>query len=187
MSPLLRFWKNIRRATATRRTPANRRATTRFRPRLEALEDRLAPAVLVWTGATNNSLWSDPGNWEEGKTPYTTPEVDAVVFPRSAAPRLSIHDGPPTTLHNIEFLDSGYTITGGDLILDMFGVVCKAPGGTNTLDVRTLTMAGEPNLVPKLYVDFNNNLVVRSSLAGNQVEMLVGESFHRQLARQQQQ
>ncbi len=35
----------------------------RLRPRLELLEDRCVPAVIEWTGAANNHLWSDPHNW----------------------------------------------------------------------------------------------------------------------------
>src|SRR5262249_30796135 len=36
------------------------------RPRLEALEDRLAPAVHEWTGLGANNLWSNPQNWTNG-------------------------------------------------------------------------------------------------------------------------
>jgi autotransporter-associated beta strand protein len=40
-----------------------RPAPGRLRPRLELLEDRCVPAVIEWTGAANNHLWSDPHNW----------------------------------------------------------------------------------------------------------------------------
>src|SRR5688572_27306761 len=38
----------------------------RIRPRLEVLEDRLAPAVHEWTGQGANNLWSNASNWTNG-------------------------------------------------------------------------------------------------------------------------
>src|SRR4051794_18119371 len=43
-----------------------------LRPRLEALEDRLAPAVQEWTGQGANNLWTTNANWTNG-----SPATDA--------------------------------------------------------------------------------------------------------------
>jgi len=40
-----------------------------FRPRLEALEDRLAPANIVWSGAGADAIFSNDANWVGGVAP----------------------------------------------------------------------------------------------------------------------
>jgi autotransporter-associated beta strand protein len=57
---------------------SKRRSSFRLQP--EALEDRLAPANAVWTGAMNN-LWSVGGNWSGGTGPGGAPDAnDVAVF-----------------------------------------------------------------------------------------------------------
>jgi autotransporter-associated beta strand protein len=57
---------------------SKRRPSFRLQP--EALEDRLAPANAVWTGAMSN-LWSVGGNWNGGTGPGGTPGAnDVAVF-----------------------------------------------------------------------------------------------------------
>jgi autotransporter-associated beta strand protein len=49
--------------------------------RLEALEDRLAPAVDFWTGTAGNGLWSSGGNWISGGIAGVAPRNgDTLVF-----------------------------------------------------------------------------------------------------------
>src|SRR5262245_49171960 len=110
MSLLLRFWRNSRRATATRPTPANRRPPARFRPRLEALEARLAPATHVWQGALSSS-WSDARNWIEGGSPAGDSDA-TLIFPASNVARLtSSNDLPGTTrIWAIGLQRDGYTL-----------------------------------------------------------------------------
>src|SRR5689334_16042231 len=43
-----------------------RRRLTPFRPRLEYLEARLAPATHTWTGLGGNNLWTTAKNWTGG-------------------------------------------------------------------------------------------------------------------------
>src|SRR5262249_42884601 len=138
MSPLLRFWRNTRRATATRRAPASRRAA-RFRPRLEPLECRLAPATLTWTGAVSE-LWSDYRNWAGGITPSTTPEADDLIFPRAVVPHKVSNNDLGAVISSITFDDSGYRLIGGDILfgfeapLRIGTIISKAPSGTNTIE-----------------------------------------------------
>ncbi len=61
------------------RNRAQRPSAARFQPRLEALEQRLAPATYVWAGVPlhmSSHLWSDPLNWaviDSPDRPPTTP------------------------------------------------------------------------------------------------------------------
>src|SRR5579871_6603957 len=60
-----------RKAAATKAArPSN------FRPLLEQLEDRLAPATDIWTGA-NGANFNNPGNWAAGTVPVAG---DDLVF-----------------------------------------------------------------------------------------------------------
>jgi autotransporter-associated beta strand protein len=166
MSPLLRLWKNALHALAAQQATAKRHPRARVDPRLEPLEDRLAPATLFWTGAASQ-FWSDPNNWAQHMTPYNTPEADLLIFDRTGARRESFHDGSPTTIDGIVFLDSGYTIRGGDLTLTGSALIgASAPGGTNTIENRTLTIP------TSILVDVapNNDLRVRSTISGGMID-----------------
>src|SRR6516164_9085877 len=48
--------------------PCRRGRPATYKPRFELLEDRMAPAVTVWTGAdfAHNLNWSNPANWSNG-------------------------------------------------------------------------------------------------------------------------
>jgi autotransporter-associated beta strand protein len=165
MSPLLRLWKNALHASATRQAAAKRRRRARVGPRLELLEDRLAPAILTWTGQVS-ALWSDAGNWAEGTTPYNTIEDDRLIFPRTGARRESFHDGTPTEISDIFFQDSGYTIQGGDLTLTgLASIFDDTPGGTNTIENRSLTIA--TSIV--FDINPNNELRVSSTISGGTI------------------
>src|SRR5262245_48200458 len=174
MFPLLRLRKNASHKGTTQRMPARGRPRPRFRALLEPLEDRLAPADLTWTGQVSE-LWSDARNWAEGTTPYATPEADALVFPRTGARRVSDHDGPATTIARIAFEDSGYTIRGGDLALvDVGEILSYAPGGTNTIENRTLAISIGLSDVG-FGVDANNDLRVSATISGGRGIFLGGE------------
>lgn len=114
-------------------------------------------------------LWSIPANWAGGITPYMTPEADDLIFPRTAAGRVSNHDGPDTTIRDITFEDSGYTIRGGDLTFAPSALILsRAPGGTNRIENRTLAIPPVPVLG---HINFNvlsnNNLQVSSTISGS--------------------
>jgi hypothetical protein len=66
------------RGSDKRRPAAVRR--TRARLRLEALEDRYAPAVVNWTGNGDGVAWSDARNWDNGGAlPDNTSDVRIAV------------------------------------------------------------------------------------------------------------
>jgi hypothetical protein len=51
------------------------RRRARFRPCLEALEDRLAPAIVSWTGLAGDGNWSTPANWSSRAVPTAADDV----------------------------------------------------------------------------------------------------------------
>jgi autotransporter-associated beta strand protein len=145
------------------------------RPLLESLEDRLAPATLTWTGAASAN-WSDPANWLEGTTPYATPEADNLVFPRTAARRVSNHDGPAKQIKSITFQDAGYTLMGGDLSFAQgpggpgVGIFDDAPGGTNTIENRSLGIPVDQFFgFINVSMSANDALQVSSAISGGQL------------------
>jgi hypothetical protein len=54
--------------------------------RVEALEDRLAPANVFWTGAGDGVNWGDAHNWSSGALPGAADDVTI-----QAAPDVSVH------------------------------------------------------------------------------------------------
>src|SRR5437868_5228570 len=85
------------------------------RPRLEALEDRLAPATLTWTGAVSN-LWSNPSNWSGGAPRVDT--IEDLIFPAGASNLTNVNDigAPGLLLQTITYTGSGYTTTGNGFV-----------------------------------------------------------------------
>ena len=90
----------------TKRRPAPGRARPHsFRPRLEALEDRLTPAIHTWTGAVNSN-WSVPGNWTNG-TPTSVQGTFMFGEPgngvQAGKPAKLTYYGWVTLQHQVEF------------------------------------------------------------------------------------
>src|SRR4051794_2270531 len=77
------------------------------RPRLEFLEDRLAPATFTWTGAGTNNLWSNPLNWAGGVAPNPGGGVDTLLFGPGAVRKTAANDIPNAWFAGIQFTDSG--------------------------------------------------------------------------------
>jgi hypothetical protein len=102
----------------------------RIRPALEALEERLVPAVDAWIGSVNaqgqvSDTWSNPQNWSLGAVPQAG---DTVLFTHNVRPTVVngqvVFQGPitynchvdvPATVAGIT-VDSTYGVGGGDLI-----------------------------------------------------------------------
>src|SRR5205085_4265246 len=74
-----------------RSVPAPSRRQRSCRPRLERLEDRLAPATHTWTGAVNVE-WTYNQNWREEVAPYQDTDADLVFPEGNIGYFTSIHD-----------------------------------------------------------------------------------------------
>src|SRR5262249_2852664 len=100
--------------------PAHSRAGSRPRSacslRLEALEDRLAPATCIWDGGSLvNSNWSTAANWVGDVAPV--PGVDDLEFPSAAARKANTSDFVGATFGGIAFTGSGYALGGNPVTL----------------------------------------------------------------------
>src|SRR5436305_494734 len=74
---------------ATRTAAAGRGVLVTFAvPQVEALEDRVTPAMSIWTGAVSDS-WADPRNWAGNVAPQSE---DNLVFPAGATRFTSTND-----------------------------------------------------------------------------------------------
>src|SRR4051812_46875600 len=83
-----------------------------FRPTLERLEDRLAPATVSWIGPGSGN-WSDAANWSRGGVPGPG---DNVVINTASDATITIHSGDDLSV-NALMTGSKDTlaITGGSL------------------------------------------------------------------------
>ena len=99
----------------------------------EELEARHAPAItFTWTGTGGNSNWSTGANWIGGAAPDgMASKVETLVFPAGLAPgatKVAINDLPVDGVYaSINFADTGYTLSGNEIILGSTGV----PGSGN--------------------------------------------------------
>src|SRR5262249_4113198 len=108
-----------------------------FRPRLEALEDRLAPATRVWDGGSPlNSNWSTAANWVGDVAPI--PGVDSLEFPASAARKANTNDFVGATFLGLAFTGSGYALGGNGLTLG--GNLSAGPSTANNAINLGLTL-----------------------------------------------
>src|SRR5258708_1233698 len=97
------------------RRPANRTAKLQrhiYRPRLELLEDRLAPAVINWIGGSGD--FNDASNWNGGAVPG--PNDDAVInVPGITVTYSSGSDTVKSLTCNDAFVLSGGALSAGTL------------------------------------------------------------------------
>src|SRR5262249_36116755 len=85
------------------------------RPRLEQLEDRLAPAVAVWDGGSLDSdHWSDPLNWAGDVAPHPG---DDLVFAAAADQFTAVNDFPPGASFSSITLEASYDLRGNAITL----------------------------------------------------------------------
>src|SRR5207302_1976423 len=80
------------------------------RPAFDLLEDRLAPATSVWSGASlATSNWNDPVNWVGSTAPRAG---DDLVFPGGAARLVTTNNFPANvTFHSFTIAGGGYTLS----------------------------------------------------------------------------
>lgn len=124
----------------------------RARPCLTALEDRLVPAQIIWTGNGTNNLWVNPKNWNLNRVPAMDDQVILASDP-------TVFDPTSDTAKNVCVLDRVNNI-GLPLRVDDYGkaeynVVVKnlligGPNNAFTFIVKncTLTVLSDSNPVP---------------------------------------
>jgi hypothetical protein len=121
---------------------ARRPRTSTYRPQVEYLEPRLAPANHVWTGAAGDHAWSNAGNWTGG----TPGAGDVAVFDTSNGGTnidASIDPGFAGSVQGIDIENYTGTITDGlgSLFIGTNGVTQKS--GSFSLGANTLFVKGD--------------------------------------------
>jgi autotransporter-associated beta strand protein len=89
--------------------------STSFCPRVETLEDRLAPASHVWVGAASN-LWSNAANWSGGAPSASEAHV-ALTFPAGASHLDNQNDISGLHVQSLTFSGDGYVVTGSGITI----------------------------------------------------------------------
>ena len=86
-----------------------------YHPKIEVLEDRLAPATFAWTNGAGTGVFSNAANWANALTGAagTPGNGDSLVFPLAAGvtPGTVTDDlAGTTTFASITFLSAGWTL-----------------------------------------------------------------------------
>ena len=156
-----RFFRMIRFFAATERAPQRR-----TRLRLEALEDRLAPATLNWIGGSGD--WNTAANWLDATTQTNHVPVagdDAVI---NVAPSITVTHSTGT--HTVQSLTTSnpFTLSGGTLSIGATVQVNNAftlDGGT--LSGGTVNFAGGQTLSIVSFNTINTNRLTGVTVNGD--------------------
>jgi hypothetical protein len=109
--------RNLRRRLRMARRSGSRAGgrAPRYRPQLEGLEDRLAPATWTGMGCPTNPDWSNPANWLNSQLPQSG---DDILFPAKVLPAglTSVND-LLLAVHDLTFAGTGYNVSGRSLTL----------------------------------------------------------------------
>src|SRR5262245_20505645 len=122
-----------------------RRARPRYRPQLEWLEDRAAPATHVWSGAAG-SLMSNANNWSSGGHPASGESTPVIlVFPKTQVSQSVIDDISGLFVDQIQFTGAPYTLGGTGVTLNLTGLTSSRPNiedqvGGNGFSATSLTL-----------------------------------------------
>jgi autotransporter-associated beta strand protein len=108
---VLSFWRRwLPRPSRSSRRAAARRPGTHLR--LEALEDRLTPAMHTWTGASSSTVnWSDPTNWSGGAPAANETNVVLNFGAAGALQKANTDDIAGLVVTQFNFTDAGYTLS----------------------------------------------------------------------------
>src|SRR4051794_17290162 len=94
--------------------PKQSLARSFFRPRLEELEQRLAPATHTWTG-TAGTLWPNANNWTGGAP--APGEADVILHVSGGINPSNTNDIAGLTVRSILFSANGFSLSGNDITL----------------------------------------------------------------------
>src|SRR5262249_50686437 len=138
-------------------TPTGRKP--RQPPRLELLEDRLAPAAHQWIGSVSN-LWSNPGDWFGG-APAPNETTLVLVFGIGASNPSNFNDISGLSPQQIIFQSGGFTLNSTSLTLAGNTTVDNrqpVTGSTNTINLGLNLGADSSSAHDHLFLMSNNIL-----------------------------
>lgn len=144
------------------------------KPRLESLEDRLAPATFTWTGAGTTANWSNPANWQQGMAPSgqvnSSGYGDDLVFSAGAKQTSPINDITNGTFNSITFAGSNYSISGNAIFLGTAaansGYLIGNSGAMNDTISFNIQMGVTGNAFQYFTVNSNSVVTLSGKLSG---------------------
>jgi uncharacterized delta-60 repeat protein len=110
---------------------------SRFQPRCEQLEDRFAPAVLVWDGGGANAFWNNRVNWVGDVAPRAG---DTLVFGEATSKVAVNNFAAGTRFAALKFEDDGYTLSGNRIALT--GSLSALPNAGSNVVNLPITLVG---------------------------------------------
>jgi autotransporter-associated beta strand protein len=136
--------------------------------RLEALEDRLAPATDTWTGLGADTSWSTVGNWSSSQVPQAG---DDLVFP-AVVQNASTNDlAAGTAFNSITFSGSGYNLSGAAIVLGSAtagsGSLLASAGTSNNTIALDVQLGGAAGNQQDFTVNSSATLIVSGQVSGS--------------------
>lgn len=102
------------------RQPKSSRLSSRWRPRLELLEDRFMPAVRTWDGGALSNNWTNANNWVGNIAPVAG---DDLIFPAGNFDKTADNDFANGTSFRSITLGGGYTLKGNRVFVGVGGII----------------------------------------------------------------
>src|SRR5262245_5364992 len=114
----------------------------RSRLQLEALEDRLVPAIFIWDGGGSDNNWTTAANWDGNQVPGVGADL---VFPVNAQRKTNNNDLPAgRNIGSITFEGDGYNLSGNLIDLRRSGTIINATNSTGSNTINFQINMGEP-------------------------------------------
>src|SRR5437763_1288414 len=120
---MLRNWIDRllqRTCTCSRQERRSSGRTTRYRPRLEHLENLILPSTITWNGNADHSSWHLAGNWDLNRAPQAGDDVAIPAVAGTAAvnliPGVSATIDSLTSALPVNLQGGTFTTTGGGAV-----------------------------------------------------------------------
>jgi autotransporter-associated beta strand protein len=146
--------------------------------RLELLEDRLAPATFIWTGAASDPNWSTGLNWSGGTAPRGLGGED-LVFPSGSQNFNSVNNLVSTgvvtpTFNSITISGNTYTLSGDTPLEKVLltstatsGSLIVGGGGGINSNITMDVILGRTGGTQFVSIDSSADLTLSGHLSGN--------------------
>jgi len=152
-----------------------------FRPNFEHLEDRIAPATYLWTGAGPNAFWNDASNWTlngAAAVPVTNGTAD-LLFPGGAAQITTSNNNfaAASSFHSLTIDAANYTLNGNSITLGAGGLTVNSAAGSGSDNVNLPIVLGASTAITDTYAGVSLQLnAVDTGSAASRFVLTVGGS-----------
>jgi len=169
-SPFFQTARLSRRGRST-----TRRRNQRFRPKLQALEDRFAPATISWTNPLGGN-WGTPSNWDANRVP--TASDDVIINQTGISITHSFGIDSVRSLTSQAAVDiSGGSLTLGTALSQINDTLTTSGDGTLVLNNATLSGSGAVFNQGTLLAEGSSNLNGALTNAPGAILRVLGNAF----------